>query len=104
MVPQSLILWGRPQTFRRGSFMRGLSQRLGIAAVWGTLVMAGAVAGCSSMSSNHVDCNVVKLQQQAGRSDAEIASALGASVGDVASCHGGEKSGNATSSGAPGPY
>jgi 3-oxoacyl-ACP reductase-like protein len=104
MVPQSLILWGRPQTFRRGSFMRGLSQRLGIAAVWGTLVMAGAVAGCSSMSSNHVDCNVVKLQQQAGRSDGEIASALGVSVSDVASCHGTEKSGNATSGGGPAPY
>ena len=84
--------------------MRGLSQRLGIAAIWVTLVMAGAVAGCSSMSSNHVDCNVVTLQQQAGRSDSEIASALGASVGDVQSCHGAEKSGNATSSGAPGPY
>ena len=106
MVPQSLTFWGRPQTFRRGSFMRGLSQRLGIAAVLGTLVMAGvgAVAGCSSMSSNHVDCNIVKLQQQAGRSDSEIASALGASVSDVASCHGPEKSGNATSSGEPGPY
>ena len=85
--------------------MRRLSQRLGIAAVWGTLVIAGAVApGCSSMSSNHVDCNVVKLQQQAGRSDSEIASALGASVSDVSSCHGPEKSGNATSSGGPAPY
>src|SRR5215831_13562230 len=52
MMPQSLIFWGRPQTFRRGSFMRGMSQRLGIAAVWATLVIAGAVAGCSSMSSN----------------------------------------------------
>jgi hypothetical protein len=84
--------------------MRGLIQRLGIAAVLGTLVVAGALAGCSSMSSNHVDCNVVKLQQQAGRSDGEIASALGASVSDVASCHGPEKSGNASSAGEPGSY
>jgi hypothetical protein len=84
--------------------MRGLIQRLGVAAVLGTLVVAGALTGCSSMSSNHVDCNVVKLQQQAGRSDGEIASALGASVSDVASCHGPEKSGNASSAGEPGSY
>jgi len=84
--------------------MRGTGRILGIAAVLGTLGMAGAMAGCSSMSSNHVDCNVVKLQSEAGRSDSEIASALGASVSDVAACHGPEKSGNASSSGAPGPY
>lgn len=84
--------------------MRGMGRKLRIAAVLGTLVMAGAMGGCSSMSSNHVDCNVVKLQQQAGRSDSEIASALGASVSDVAACHGPEKSGNASSEGAPGPY
>jgi len=84
--------------------MRGKGRILGIAAVFGTIVMAGAIAGCSSLSSNHVDCNVVKLQEQAGRTDAEIASALSASVSDVESCHGPEKSGNASSAGAPGPY
>ena len=64
-------------------------RKLGIAAAMGTLLLAG-ISGCSSMSTNHVDCNVVKLQQQSGRSDAEIASALSASVDDVAKCHGPE--------------
>ena len=64
-------------------------RKLGIAAAMGTLLLAG-ISGCSSMSTNHVDCNVVKLQQQSGRSDAEIASAIGASEGDVAKCHGPE--------------
>ena len=75
-----------------------------IVAALGALLLAGALWGCSSVSSNHVDCNIVKLQAEAGRSDSEIASALGTSVSDVASCHGPEKSGNASSSGAPGPY
>ena len=65
-------------------------RRLGMAAVVGTLLLAGGLYGCSSMSTNHVDCNVVKLQQQSGRSDAEIASAIGASEDDVAKCHGSE--------------
>jgi hypothetical protein len=82
--------------------MRGIYRKLGIVAVMGTLVVAGA--GCSALSSNHVDCNVVKLQEQAGRSDAEIASALGVSEADVAACHGPEKSGNSEAGGAPGSY
>ena len=48
-----------------------------LAAALGTLLLAGGISGCSSMSTDHVDCNVVKLQQQSGRSDAEIASAIG---------------------------
>lgn len=84
--------------------MLGTCRKLGIAAALGTLVMAGALPGCSSISSNHVDCNVVRLQSEAGRSDSEIASAVGASVADVATCHGPEKSGNKESGGAPGPY
>jgi hypothetical protein len=82
--------------------MRGIFRKLGFVAVLGTLAIAGV--GCSSLSANHVDCNVVKLQSQSGRSDSEIASALGASVADVAACHGPEKSGNAASGGAPGSY
>ncbi|MGB8411950.1 MAG: hypothetical protein WCE23_03905 [Candidatus Binatus sp.] len=71
--------------------------KLGIAAALGTLLLAGAMSGCSSMSTDHVDCNVVKLQTEAGRSDAEIASAIGAKAKDVATCHGPEKSGNRSS-------
>ncbi len=84
--------------------MLGPCRKLGIALTLGSLVMAGAMTGCSSLNSSHVDCNVVRLQTEAGRSDAEIASAIGASVSDVAACHGPEKSGNAASGGAPGPY
>jgi hypothetical protein len=78
--------------------------KLGMAAALGTL-LAGAVSGCGSMTTDHVDCNVVKLQQESGRSDAEIASAIGGSEADVAKCHGAEKSGNKTSADAvPAPY
>jgi hypothetical protein len=74
-------------------------RKLAMAATLGTLIVAG-VSGCSSMSTNHVDCNVVKLQQQSGRSDAEIASAVGGSEADVAKCHGAEHTGNKDSTSA----
>ena len=78
-------------------------RKLGIAAAIGTMMVAGS--GCSSISSDHVDCNVVKLQAESGRSDAEIASAVGASEADVAKCHGPETSGNKTSGDVtPTPY
>ena len=79
-------------------------RNLGIAAALGTLLLAGGISGCSSMSNNEADCNVVKLQQQSGRSDAEIASAIGASEADVAKCHGTEKSGNKAADAIPAPY
>ena len=72
-------------------------RKLGMASALGTLLLAGGVSGCSSMSADRVDCNIVKLQTESGRSDAEIASAVGASVEDVAKCHGPETSGNKTS-------
>ena len=74
--------------------------KLGMAAALGTLLLAGGISGCSSMSTDHVDCNVVKLQQQSGRSDAEIASAIGGSEADVAKCHGPEHTGNKDSTSA----
>ena len=70
--------------------MADVLRKLEIAATIGTLLLVGGLSGCSSMSTDHVDCNVVKLQQQSGRSDAEIASAIGASEADVAKCHGAE--------------
>lgn len=85
--------------------MADLFRRMGIAAALGMLILAGGISGCSSMmSTDHVDCNVVKLQQQSGRSDAEIASAIGASEADVAKCHGSESSGNKASQGVPSTY
>ncbi|HVA79134.1 MAG TPA: hypothetical protein VNF27_14620 [Candidatus Binataceae bacterium] len=84
--------------------MLGISRKIAVAAALGSLMMAGALGGCSSLSTDHVDCNVVKLQSESGRSDAEIASALGASIGDVAKCHGPETSGNKESDTQPSPY
>ena len=81
-------------------------RKLGIAAALGAIVIVGGLSGCSSMTSDHVDCNIVKLQTESGRSDAEIASAVGGSVEDVAKCHGAaEKSSNKTTGeSTPAPY
>jgi len=62
---------------------------MGIVIATGAFLLATAFAGCgglSGMGGSRVDCNIVKLQSQSGRSNAEIASALGASVDDVAKC------------------
>jgi hypothetical protein len=79
-------------------------RKLGMAAALGTLILAGGISGCSSMSTDHVDCNVVKLQQQSGRTDQEIASAVGGSVEDVAKCHGPEHTGNKDTDAVPTTY
>jgi hypothetical protein len=83
--------------------MAEVFRKLGIATALGMLLVAG-VSGCSAMSTDHVDCNVVKLQAESGRSDAEIASAIGASEADVAKCHGAEKSGNKAADAVPSSY
>jgi hypothetical protein len=84
--------------------MLGISRKIAVATALASFMMASALAGCSSLSTDHVDCNVVKLQSESGRSDAEIASALGASIADVAKCHGPETSGNKESGTQPSPY
>ena len=90
----------------RGEVMFEAIREYGIAAVIGTALMAGALSGCASMMpGSHVDCNVVKLQQQSGRSDSEIAAAIGASQADVSACAAGpEKSSNKTTGGVPDTY
>ena len=45
-----------------------------------------AFGGCAGIGGSHIDCNIVKLQSQSGRSSAEIASALGVSEAEVAKC------------------
>lgn len=77
--------------------MADVFSRLGMAAALGTLLLAGGMSGCGSISTDHVDCNVVKLQTESGRTDSEIASAIGGSVKDVAKCHGPENLGDKTS-------
>ena len=56
--------------------------------VFGTLIVG--ISGCSMFSPSNapVDCDAVKNQQQAGFSDAKIASDLGSTVDKVAACHG----------------
>jgi hypothetical protein len=60
--------------------------RMGIIFGAGAMLLIAAFAGCSSLGGSHVDCNIVKLQSQSGRSNSEIASALGVSEADVAKC------------------
>jgi hypothetical protein len=70
--------------------MRELPSKLGIAAALGIVILAGGMSGCSMFSPSNVpvDCNAVKNQEQAGMTDAKIASDLGATVDQVAACHG----------------
>jgi hypothetical protein len=71
----------------------------GLAVALGSLMLMG-VAGCSMFSPTNtpVDCNLVKTQQAAGKSDAQIATDLGAKASEVTACASGpETSGNKTS-------
>ncbi len=75
--------------------MHKVVSSFGVAAGLGTLMLLG-VAGCSMFSGSNtpVDCNLVKTQAEAGKTDAQIASDLGAKESEVAACHGPEQSGN----------
>ena len=67
-----------------------VSSRLGIAASLGLLSLACGLPGCSMFSPSNApaDCDAVNNQEQAGFSDAKIASNLGTTVDKVAVCHG----------------
>src|SRR5215469_7252351 len=58
--------------------------------IFGLLFLISTSSGCSVFSSSNapVDCDAVKNQEQAGYSDAKIASDLGTTVDKVAACHG----------------
>ena len=66
------------------------SSKLTFTAIFGMLILGGAMSGCSMFSASNapVDCDAVKNQEQAGFSDAKIASDLGSTVDKVAACHG----------------
>ncbi len=70
-----------------------------------TLMAASSLAGCG-LGGNRVNCKMVQDQRGAGRSDSDIASALGVSDSDVASCAsgggGGETYGGGEGGGAAG--
>jgi hypothetical protein len=92
------------------SQMSKVSASFGFSVTFGTFViasiMASTLAGCSMFSASNapVDCDVVKTQQQAGKTDAQIASDLSAPEDKVAACHGPETSGNKAAGGIPSNY
>jgi uncharacterized protein YpmB len=67
-----------------------VTSKLRLTATFGMLILVVAMSGCSLFSTSNapVDCDAVKNQQQAGFSDAKIASDLGSTVDKVAACHG----------------
>ena len=70
--------------------MRKVPGKPRVAAAVGMLMLVGGVSGCSTFSPSNapVDCDAVLNQEQAGFTDAKIASDLGASVDKVEACHG----------------
>jgi hypothetical protein len=62
----------------------------GIVTLFVSLFLVSGLPGCSMFSPSNapVDCDAVKNQEQAGFSDAKIASDLGSTVDKVAACHG----------------
>jgi hypothetical protein len=83
-----------------------MHKRASARAVASTALIIAVFTGCSMFSPSNVpvDCNVVKLQTEAGKTDAEIAANLGSSVSEVAACHGPMTSGNKSSGMTPSPY
>ena len=77
--------------------MHKVVNSLGVATALGVLMLAG-VSGCSMFSNTNapIDCNIVKLQSDGGKTDAQIATDIGAKESEVAACHGPEQSGNKT--------
>jgi hypothetical protein len=74
--------------------------------VFGIVILFSELCGCSMFSPSNapIDCDVVKTQASAGKSDVQIASDLGAPVDKVAACHGPETSGNKSSGMIPSTY
>jgi hypothetical protein len=66
-----------------------VTSKLRLRVTFGLLVLTGGISGCSVFSTSNapVDCDAVKNQEQAGFSDAKIASDLGSTVDKVAGCH-----------------
>ena len=77
-----------------------------IAAAFGILILISGLTGCSMFSTANapVDCDLVKTQLSAGKTDAQVASDLSAPVATVAACHGPETSGNKSSGMIPSNY
>jgi len=83
--------------------MHRIPNRVAGVVLFGAIAMAG-ISGCSMFSPENapIDCDVVKTQAQAGKTDAQIASDIGAPVEKVAACHGPAKEGNKSAGNVPG--
>jgi hypothetical protein len=93
-------------------------KRLLVSVTSGILQAMAGLAGCSTFSTSNapIDCNVVKTQAAAGKSDSQIAADLNAgynqpgipqtkiTVADVAACKGAETSGNKSAEMIPSNY
>jgi hypothetical protein len=77
-----------------------------ISAAFGVAILLNGLSGCSMFSTSNapIDCDLVKTQVAAGKSDIQVASDLGAPVDKVAACHGPETSGNKSSGMIPSNY
>jgi hypothetical protein len=86
--------------------MKNVQGKQKMSATLGMLILLGGLSGCSmfSPSSAPVDCDVVKTQARAGKSDTQIASDLGAPVDKIAECHGPEATGNKSEEMIPSSY
>ena len=86
--------------------MKTVQGKQRMSATVGMLILLGGLSGCSMFSASNapVDCDVVKTQAKAGRSDTQIASDLGASVDKIAECHGPEVTGNRSEEMIPSSY
>ena len=86
--------------------MHKVSSRTKFSAAFGVVILASGLFGCSMFSPSNapIDCDLVKTQASAGKSDVQIASDIGAPVEKVAACHGPEASGNKSSGMIPSTY
>jgi hypothetical protein len=70
-----------------------------LAVMAGAFLAASGFAGCASLTAGRANCKVVEFQRGAGRSDSDIASALGVSDADVAACTGSSSADSGAGSG-----
>lgn len=56
------------------------------AVTLGLVILAGALAGCGLLPARQIDCKVVQLDRQSGRTQTEIASTLGVNESEIAIC------------------
>lgn len=74
--------------------MQKIARKLGFAVATGTLM--ASIAGCSMLSGagNPVDCNIVRTQREAGKTDAQIAADLSVKESEISTCTGAVSTGN----------